>query len=69
MTAFWVKFLADDILNHFSYFSYKSGFDMMCKLPPMETVCMNCLFPFSGINKKKDINVLSAKLAQRLVMV
>ena len=30
----------------------KTGFDISCKLPPMEAVCMNCQSLFSGKNKK-----------------
>ena len=28
------------------------GFDISCKLSPMETICMKCQVPFSGKNKK-----------------
>ena len=33
--ACWVKISADDILNHFSYFSMKIGFCISCKLSPL----------------------------------
>ena len=26
----------------FSYFSQKTGFDILCKLSPVETLCMKC---------------------------
>ena len=38
--ALWVKFSADDILKYFSYFSQKTGFDILCTLSPMQTICM-----------------------------
>ena len=37
----------------FSYFSQKAGFDISCKLSPLETICMKCQNPFSWKNKKK----------------
>ena len=60
---------ADDILNCFSYFSQKTGFDISCKLSPLETICMKCQILFSRKNKKTIINLLSAELAQRVVKV
>ena len=48
--VFWVKFSANDILKYFSYFSQKTGFDIACKVFPMETICMKCQFLFSGKN-------------------
>ena len=39
----------DDI---FSYVSQKTGFDISCKLPPMEIVNIKCQDLFSGKNKK-----------------
>ena len=35
--ALWVTILADDLLNYFSRFSLKTGFDISCKLSPLET--------------------------------
>ena len=32
------KFSADNILKYFSYFTQETGFDISCKLPPIETV-------------------------------
>ena len=37
---------------YFSYFSLKTGFDISCKLSPMETIYMKCQNLFSGKNKK-----------------
>ena len=34
------------------YFPQKTGFDMSCKLSPLETICMKCLILFPGKNKK-----------------
>ena len=64
----WVKF-SDDTLKYVSYFSEKTGFDISCKLSPIETFCMKCPILFSGKNKK-TINILSyAELAQRVVKI
>ena len=38
-------------------FSQKTGFDITCKLSPMETICMKCQILFSGKNKKPVINL------------
>ena len=37
---------ADGILKYFSYFSQKTGFDVSCKLSPLETICMGCQICF-----------------------
>ena len=44
---------ADDKLMTFFYFSQKTGFDISCKLSPVETICMNGQNLFSGEKKKK----------------
>ena len=67
--ALWVKFSADNILKHFSNFSQNTGFDISCKLSLMETICMKCQILFSEKNKKNIINLSSAELAKRVVMV
>ena len=41
------KFSADDILKYFYYHSEKNGFDILCQLPPMETIRMKCQILFS----------------------
>ena len=41
----------------FFNFSQKTGFDITCKLSPMETICMKCLNLFSGKHKKKYIKM------------
>ena len=48
---------ADDKLK-FSYFFLKTGFDIPCKLSPLETLCMKCQNLFSGKNKKNISNVV-----------
>ena len=53
----------------FSDFSQKTGFDIPCKLSPLETICMECQILFSGKNKKNIINVSFAELAQKVVKV
>ena len=37
---------------YFSYFSQKTGFEISCKLSPVETICMKCQTLFSGKSKK-----------------
>ena len=66
--ALWVKYSADDILK---YFSQKTGFDISCKLSPMEVICMKCQILFSGKNKKTITitSLSSAEIAQRVVKV
>ena len=44
--------------NIFSYFSQITEFDISCKLPPFETVCMNYLILFSA---EKNQNILSVE--------
>ena len=46
------KISADDIKIFFLFFQ-KTGFDILCKLFQMETMCMKCQILFSGKNKKK----------------
>ena len=57
------KFSEDEILKLFSYFSQKTGFDIPCKLSPLETICMECQILFSRKSKKNMINLLSAEFA------
>ena len=42
----------DDKLMTFSYFSQKTGFDLSCKLSPLETICMKGQILFFGKDKK-----------------
>ena len=67
--ALWVKFSADNILKYFSFVSQKTGFDISCKLSPMETICIKCQIQFFGKNKKNIINLLSAECDHRVVKV
>ena len=50
-------------------FSQKTGFDISCKLSPLETICMKCQIVFSGKIRKNITNLSSAELAQRVVKV
>ena len=61
--ACWVNTLADYVLKYYSYSSQKIGFDIACKLFPLETICMKCLSLFSGKNKKKIISLSSDEFA------
>ena len=65
--ALCIKFSADSILKYFSYFSQEKGFDISCKLSPLETIFMKCQILFSGKYKKNIINLSSAELAKRVV--
>ena len=66
--ALWVKNLADDILNYFSYFSQKKGFDISCSLWP---ICMKCQSLFSGGKKKRIFfhNVILLKFLHRVLSI
>ena len=45
--------LADDKFVIFYIISLqKTGFDILCKLSPLETICMKCQILFSGKNKE-----------------
>ena len=63
------KISADDSLKYFSYFFQKTGYDISCKLSPMEAICMKRQILFSGKNKKNIISLSSAENAQRVVKV
>ena len=54
-TNHWANFA---ITNwwYFSYFFQKTGFDILCKLSPLETICMKCQNLFSG-KMKKNISI------------
>ena len=67
--AHWIKFSAEEILKYFLYISQKTGFDISCKLSPVETFCMKCPILFSGKKKKNIINLSSAENAQRVEKV
>ena len=51
----------------FFLFSQKSGFNISCKLSPLETVCLKYQILFSVKNKKNVTNLSSAELAQRVI--
>ena len=55
--------------KYFSYFSQKTGFGILCKLSPAETICIKCQILFSGKNKKTIISLSSAESAKRVVKV
>ena len=52
LTSLWT-ITTDDKSMTFFLFSQKAGFDIACKLPPVEAICMKCQNPFSGESKKK----------------
>ena len=49
--------------------SQKTGFEISCKLYPLETIHMKHQNPFSGKNKKNIISLSSAELVKRAVKV
>ena len=53
---------ADNILKYF-YLFQKIGFDISCKLSPLEMICMKYQSLFSWQNKK-ILNLPSAELAK-----
>ena len=53
-----------------SYFSQTTGFDISCKLSPLETICMKLRILFSEKKNKKNVtNLPPAELAQGVVKV
>ena len=56
-------------LWYFSYFSQKTGFDISCKLSPVETICMKCQNLFSGKNKKNISICFLLKILPRVLSV
>ena len=54
---------------HFSYFSQKTGFDISCKLSPLETICRKYQNLFSGKNKKNISKCRLLKLLPRMLSV
>ena len=48
---------ADDRLMIFFLFSQKTGFDISCKLSPVEAICLKCQNLFPGKKKKKNISI------------
>ena len=63
-----VKFSPDGILKYF-YFSQETGFDISCKLSPLETICMKCQLLFSGNNNNNIFNLSSVVFALKVVKV
>ena len=52
----------------FTFFPW-AGFDISCKLSPMETICMKFQILFSGKKRKNITNVSSAELARTVAKV
>ena len=53
------------MLKYFHIFTQKTGFDISCKLPPMETICMKYQILFFWEKNKKNITNLLSELTQR----
>ena len=45
-------------INDIYLFSMKTGLDILCKLSPLETICMKCQNLFPGKNKEIFQNVV-----------
>ena len=54
-------------MKYFSYFSKETGFDISCKLSPLETFCMNYQILFSGKSKKNLISLSSAEFPHSML--
>ena len=65
---FTLMLSADNILRDFTYFFQEIGFDISCKLSPLETICMKCQSLFSGEKKKNILSLLSIDYPQRMVI-
>ena len=50
--------MSEDILKYFSYFSLKT-FDILCKLPPKETICMKRFVLFRFYITFNTLSVIS----------
>ena len=48
-------------IDIFLIFFHKTGFDISCKLSPLETICMKCQILFCGKKKRKYFNMPSAE--------
>ena len=61
------KNFSRQLFEIFFLFFPKIGFDILCKLSPMETICIKCQILFSGKNTKNVISLSSAELGQRVI--
>ena len=58
-TTYWIKLSAHSNCNlkmfsfFFFFFFYGKRFDILCKISPMETICMKHWIVFAGKKKKK----------------
>ena len=59
------KFVAENILKIFSYFSEKTSLDISCELSAKQTIHMKCQDLFSLKNKKK----INKKLSSAAVVI
>ena len=65
----WRQFAWNVKTCFLSYFSQKTGFDILCKLSPMETICMKCQNPFSGKDQKNISICYLLKILPRVLSV
>ena len=59
----------DDKLVIFFIFAQETGFDIACKLSPLEAICMKCQILFSGKNKKNMSIFCLLKILPRMLSV
>ena len=51
-TALWANSADDKLMIFFLFFTIKQVLTFVCKLSPMETICMKCQTLFSGKIRK-----------------
>ena len=54
ITTLWANSADDKLMGKKNHFSW-TGFDISCKLSPLETICLKCQNLFSGKKKKSPI--------------
>ena len=59
----WANSADDEFIIFFSYFPQKQGFDISCKLSPLETICIKCQTCFLG---KIGKDILKCRLQKNL---
>ena len=53
VTTLWANSADDKCILFFFLFSQKTGYDILCSLSPIKTICMKCQSLFSGKIKRK----------------
>ena len=63
------EFNSRQIGDTFLIFPRKTGFDILCKLSPVETICMKCQILFSGKNRKSILKCHLLKILSSMPSV